>query len=304
MIQADVISPADQASLEELHNMESTRFEFTGEDGITLVAEAWGKPTDPPVILSHGGGQTRHSWGGTARELSTCGWYAVAYDHRGHGESDWSADAEYDLLHFALDMACLARSFERPPVIVGASLGGLAAMLGAGEIESDMFTAIVLVDVTPNLNIEGVSRIFEFMHKHIESGFPSLDAAADAVAKYTGRPRRSDSSGLRKNLRERNGRYYWHWDPNFFAPRKGVPQVSDRMTEAARKIELPVLLIRGGASDVVTEQEVEEFLQLIPHAEYVNVDKARHMVAGDRNDIFTESVISFLQRLKTDHAGD
>jgi pimeloyl-ACP methyl ester carboxylesterase len=273
------------------------RFEFAGEDGITLVADAWGNPASPAVILAHGGGQTRHSWGGTAEALAAQGWYAVAYDHRGHGESDWSVDSLYDIVHFALDMACLARRFSTPPVVVGASLGGMSAMLGAGEIEAGMFRAIVLVDVTPSLNQAGVVKIFEFMHEHIETGFASLEEAADAVARYTGRPRRDDLSGLGKNLREREGRFYWHWDPNFFAPRKDGPSSPDQLKDAASKIELPVLLIRGRSSDVVTEAEVKDFLQLIPHAEYVDVDKARHMVAGDRNDIFTDAVTEFLHRL-------
>ena len=274
--------------------MQPQRLEFEGEDGIILAADAWGDPADPPVILSHGGGQTRHSWGGTAEVLAGQGWYAVAYDHRGHGESSWSGDGLYDVVHFALDMACLARSFSRPPVVVGASLGGLSAMLGAGEIESGMFSAIVLVDVTPRLNHDGVQEIFEFMTAHIESGFGSLEEAADAVARYTGRPRRDDFSGLRKNLREREGRFYWHWDPLFFDSRGDAQTSVSSLEAAAAAIKLPVLLIRGRASNVVTEAEVDEFLQLIPHAKYVDVDKAKHMVAGDRNDIFTAAVCEFL----------
>lgn len=277
--------------------MQPTCFEFNGEDGITLKADAYGDPSNPPVILSHGGGQTRHSWGGTASELAARGWYAIAYDHRGHGESEWSQDGLYDLAHFALDMACLARSFDEPPVIVGASLGGLAAMLGAGEIQQEMFKAIVLVDVTPKLNLEGVQRIFDFMHEHIETGFANIEEAADAIAGYTGRPRRDDTSGLRKNLRERDGRFYWHWDPEFFSPSEEGPQNPTRVVAAARNITIPVLLIRGRASDVVTEAEVQEFLELIPHATYVDVEKARHMVAGDRNDIFTKAVLEFLNTL-------
>ena len=88
-----------------------------------------------------------------------------------------------------------------------------------------------------------------------------------------------------------------HWDPNFFAPRKDGPQNPDRVVAAARSITLPVLLIRGRASDVVTEEQVREFLELIPHASYVDVERARHMVAGDRNDIFTEAVVDFLAQL-------
>ena len=276
--------------------MQGRKFEFEGEDGITLAAEAWGDPANPPIIFAHGGGQTRHSWGGTAQAMAKQGWYSIAYDHRGHGDSDWSEDSLYEMAHFALDMACLARSFDQPPAVVGASLGGMSAMLGAGEIQPDMFSCIVLVDVTPRLNLEGVMRIFEFMQSNIDTGFASLEEAADAIAKYTGRPRRGDLSGLRKNLRERDGRFFWHWDPEFFKPRANGPSQPERLVEAASKIELPVLLIRGRASDVVTEEQVKEFLQLIPHAEFVDVERARHMVAGDRNDIFTEAVQDFLSR--------
>ncbi len=276
----------------------SQRLQFTSDDGLTLVADAWGDPQDPPVILAHGGGQTRHSWGGTAAALAERGWYALAYDHRGHGESDWSEDGMYSLANFALDMASLADSLAQKPVVVGASLGGLSAMLGAGELAAGLFRAIVLVDVTPHMNMAGVERIFEFMQANIDSGFGSLEEAADAVAKYTGRPRRADLSGLRKNLRERDGRYFWHWDPRFFDMRKHGLEMPVRVAEAARQIDLPLLLIRGRASDVVTEREVEEFLQLIPHAQYIDVDKARHMVAGDRNDIFTDAVLEFLLTLR------
>ena len=276
--------------------VDGTRVDFEGEDGLLLAAEAWGDPANPAVILSHGGGQTRHSWGGTAAALAEQGWYAVAYDHRGHGESEWSEESLYDFAHFALDMACLARSFANPPAVVGASLGGLSAMLGAGELQPGMFSSIVLVDVTPRLNLVGVQRIFDFMNANIESGFASLEEAADAIALYSGRPRRADLSGLRKNLRVRDGRYYWHWDPRFFAPRGSGPAQPERVVDAARRIKIPVLLIRGRASDVVTEEEVQDFLQLIPHAEYVDVDKARHMVAGDRNDIFSAAVLEFLAR--------
>jgi len=278
--------------------VQAQRLEFSGDEGNTLVADAWGDPADPPVILSHGGGQTRYSWGGTAEVLAREGWYAVSYDHRGHGESEWSSEGLYDVAHFALDMACLARGFSTPPVVVGASLGGLSALLGAGEIEARLFSAIVLVDVTPRLNQDGVMKIFNFMKAHIDSGFATLEEAAEAIAQYTGRPRRDDYSGLRKNLRERDGRFYWHWDPMFFAARGDSQTRVSNLQAAAQAIDIPVLLIRGRASDVVTEAEVEEFLQLIPHAQYVDVDKARHMVAGDRNDIFTAAVTDFLQKLR------
>lgn len=278
--------------------LKSERLEFKGVDGELLVADAWGDPADPPVILSHGGGQTRGSWGGAAAELARQGWYAVAYDHRGHGESDWSAEGHYDMEHFAEDMACIARHFDRSPAIVGASMGGLSALIGAGKVAVGLYSAIVLVDVTPRMNQKGIIRLVDFMREHVEEGFASLDEAADAIALYTGRPRRTDLGGLTKNLRLRDGRYYWHWDPRFFIPSDDrSADLFERFEKVTAKIDIPVMLVRGRASDLVTEAEAKEFLELLPHAEYIDVDKAGHMVAGDRNDIFTDAVSGFLQKI-------
>ena len=265
-------------------------------DGVELYCEHYGNPQHPSVILSHGGGQTRHSWGQTAKILADNGWHAISYDHRGHGDSGWSEDKVYNFDRFASDMQTVAQTCQHPPAVVGASLGGISAMVCAGEINPQLFSSITLVDVTPSLNREGVKHIFEFMNLKIHDGFADLDEAADVIAQFTGRPRKKDVSGLSKNLRLRDGRYYWHWDPNFFSLHSDGPTIPDRFPKAAKRITVPTLLVRGRMSDVVTQVQVDEFFELVPHAEYVDVEHARHMVAGDRNDIFTESVLDFLNR--------
>jgi pimeloyl-ACP methyl ester carboxylesterase len=63
-------------------------------------------------------------------------------------------------------------------------------------------------------------------------------------------------------------------------------------------LRLPVLLVRGARSELVTDAHVEEFLSLVPQAEYADVKGAGHMVAGDRNDAFADAVVSFLEKLK------
>jgi pimeloyl-ACP methyl ester carboxylesterase len=277
--------------------MAASRFyQLTAFDGTEIACEAVGDPRHPPVILSHGGGQTRHSWGGTAQQLASQGWYAISYDHRGHGDSGWSPDTLYNFDRFASDLCTVAASCETKPAVVGASLGGLSAMLCAGEVAPDMLASVTLVDVTPSLNRAGVEHIFAFMSHRMDEGFANLDEAADCIAEFTGRPRRSDTKGLAKNLRLRNGRYFWHWDPHFFNLSDDQGSLLGRMNKAAQKMTLPVMLVRGQMSDVVTQTQVDEFLSLVPHADYVDVEKARHMVAGDANDIFTDAVLDFLSR--------
>ena len=105
--------------------------------GITLTADAWGDPTAPPVVLLHGGGQTRHAWGGAGTVFARAGYRSVSVDLRGHSDSDWSPDGDYDLQRFADDVIAVARSFGRPPALVGASLGGLASMLALATVAED-----------------------------------------------------------------------------------------------------------------------------------------------------------------------
>jgi len=278
--------------------------ELKGHDGIRLEADAWGNPEGWPLILLHGGGQTRHAWGGTAEALAREGWYAVSVDQRGHGDSEWVADGNYTHLAFSDDVSAVCASFDRPPVLVGASLGGLASMVAVGERRANA-RALVLVDVAVRLEPGGVERIINFM-KAEPDGFASLEDAADAIAAYTPhRPRPSDLSGLAKNLRfGDDGRYRWHWDPLFLEGGKRMEAVKDPsiLHRAARALELPVLLVRGRLSDLLSEEGARQFLELVPHARFVDVSGAGHMVAGDRNDIFTEAVAGFLRTLGGDEA--
>lgn len=273
---------------------------FNLSTGMTLAAHSYGDPTSPPVILSHGGGQTRHSWGATAQALADQGWYAIAYDHRGHGDSSWSADGDYHIDRFAEDLRELATQFDTLPVLVGASLGGLSAMVAEGEFADGVFRAIVLVDIVPRMDPGGAAKIIEFMGTHMSDGFSTLEEAADVIAQYTGRPRRTNVNGLRKNLRlGEDGRFRWHWDPNFVNQKQSSEKISDpeRMVKAVQTITVPMMLIRGQLSDLVTPELAEDFLRLVPHAHYVDVENARHMVAGDRNDIFSLEIEKFLAGL-------
>ncbi len=276
-------------------------------DGLTLAADAYGPADGPPVVLFHGGGQTRHAWGGTARLLGDKGWRATTVDLRGHGDSDWAGTGEvdgagYTLDEFAADVRAVAVVQSTPPVLIGASLGGLSSLVAIGEAPAGTTVAsgLVLVDVAPRLEEKGIERIAEFMLGNLD-GFASLDEVADAVAAYNPhRPRPKDLSGLRKNVRLReDGRWYWHWDPSFLLGGRHDETRSvrneNRLEDAARAVTVPALLVRGRQSDVLSEEGARQTLELMPQARYVDVGGAGHMVAGDRNDAFNDAVIDFLR---------
>ncbi len=288
------------------------RTSFTGAAGNRIAGDLHEAPDGAPrgaVVLAHGGGQTRHSWRGTARRLAEAGWLAVTIDQRGHGDSDWIADGDYSLEAYADDLAAVAGDIEdrfgQRPALIGASLGGMAGLVATGRDEPAPASALVLVDVTPTMKSDGVARVLDFMGAHVEEGFSSLEDAAAVISSYLPhRPPPRDLSGLRKNLRlDPDGRYRWHWDPRFLDARERTdgeghrPELETRLVAAASRLDLPVLLVRGRESELVGEAEARTFLELVPQARLADVTGARHMVAGDKNDVFADAVLDFLSDL-------
>lgn len=250
------------------------------------------------VLLAHGFGQTRRAWTATAAALAAAGHGTLSYDARGHGESDWNAQGQsYDGLQFTDDMIVIAGEMAKPPVLVAASMGGLFGLLAESRWPG-LFSAMVLVDITPRWETRGVERILAFMTAH-PAGFASLEAAADTIAAYLPhRPRKSEES-LRTLLRPTaDGRWTWHWDPRLVEElARDSEQHQGAIAEAARRVECPLLLVSGGRSDLVTPQTVSEFLSLAPHAQHVHLPEATHMLAGDDNNAFTATVLNYLDAL-------
>ena len=190
---------------------------FRGVDDLTLVADEWnhergGRPT---VLMLHGGGQNRYSWKNTGQILADHGFHVVALDSRGHGDSDRSPTANYAVEALCADILQVLYQIGRPVVLIGASMGGLTGILAAHEAGPELVTKLVLVDVVPRFEKDGSARIRDFMFSHVH-GFDSLEEAADAVAAYLPhRTKPRSPEGLKKNLRLRDGRWYWHWDPAF-----------------------------------------------------------------------------------------
>ncbi|KLO31956.1 alpha/beta fold hydrolase [Mycobacterium haemophilum] len=275
-----------------------------GPGGVRIVSDRLGDPQSPAVVFLHGGGQTRNSWGRTAAAVAERGWQAITVDLRGHGESDWSTEGDYRVVSFAADIQEVLRTLPPQPVLVGASLGGFTAMLLAGELAPGIASAVVLVDIVPNMDPSGASRVHAFMVDRVTSGFESLDEVADMIAEYNPqRPRPTDLDGLRTNLRRRGDRWYWHWDPKFISDTSSLPPTevtdADRLYTAVDAIlrnDVPMLLVRGQMSDLVSQERADQFLSRFPQVEFVDVGGAGHMVAGDRNDVFAEAVLDFLAR--------
>jgi pimeloyl-ACP methyl ester carboxylesterase len=275
-----------------------------GTGGVRIVSDRVGDSQARAVVFLHGGGQTRRSWGRAAAAVAGRGWQAITVDLRGHGESDWSKEGDYRVVSFAADVREVLRQLPPNPVLVGASLGGFTAMLLVGELSPGIASAVILVDIVPNMDPSGAMRVHRFMADRVASGFDSLDEVADMIAQYNPhRTRPTDLDGLRTNLRRRGDRWYWHWDPQFISGTSARPPAevveTDRLyaaVEAILRDDVPMLLVRGQMSDLVSQERADEFLARFPQVEFVDVYGAGHMVAGDRNDLFAGAVLDFLSR--------
>ena len=176
--------------------------------------------------------------------------------------------------------------------------------MAEGEVAPGSFASLTLVDITPQMEAGGVTRVVGFVAAHAREGFTSPEEAARVISEYLPhRTSRKASSGLAHYLREKgDGRYYWHWAPVF------IDGIMRRQLErgdsgdygrgelgiAASRLALPVHLIRGGSSDLVSPEAVAHFRALVPHADYSDIADATHMVVGDQNDAFGDAILDFL----------
>jgi pimeloyl-ACP methyl ester carboxylesterase len=277
----------------------SANLSILSADGLQLRMEAFGHIKNQSIVFAHGFGQTRHAWEHSAKRLSQHEFFCLTVDGRGHGDSDWLPGGQYEFDQFTDDLIRVAHYAGRKPILVGASMGGLLGMIAQAESNHDLFSAMVLVDITPRWEVAGVERIMKFMRAHPE-GFDSIEAAQMAVMHYLPHREPKPPERLTKLLkRMKNGRLRWHWDPALLetvAP--AANRYLGRLQSAAQQLRLPILLVSGGRSDVVSDQTIAEFRQMVPHATHCRIDHATHMIAGDDNDAFTDIMLDYFTSLK------
>lgn len=284
-------------------NNEIRRRQIWTDDGIRLSLRYFGDDRAPCVLMAHGFGQTQYAWENTGWQLAEMGYQAVSYDARGHGESDRAPSGEYDFEQFVEDFRRVCASLPNVPMVIGASMGGLTALLAHSEKPKVDLKAMVLVDIAPRWDERGVSAMLAFMRQHPE-GFASLEEASESVRAFLPHRRRGKPTNpikLSQNLRQASdGRWYWHWDPAMLALAEKSANLQSRLQSASRRLKIPTLLVSGGESDMIGSEHVDEFIKLAPHAERAEVEGAGHMVAGDANDAFIESITPFLDEHQND----
>ena len=268
---------------------------FNSADGLRLSAQRLGPPSGQ-VLLAHGFGQTRQSWLGTQHQLAAAGYGTLAWDMRGHGESGRNlTSCPYQADQFVDDQLSACAQLGGRPVLVGASMGGLTGLLA--QAHAAPYSALVLVDITPRWEASGMRRIHAFMSA-FPDGFASYAEAAQAISGYLPhRPALKTPAQLAHLLRcDPDARLRWHWDPRLLHEFvTDSEHLQDQVSNAATRIDVPVLLISGGRSDLVSRRTIEHFLGLVRHATHVELPQATHMLAGDDNDSFSAALLTYLR---------
>ena len=233
---------------------------FTGFAGVRLEAEILGDDDDPAVLLVHGAGQTRAVWSDVADALVDAGRRAILLDLRGHGGSEWPADGRYDLDAHAADLRAVLAQLGGRPVVVAASLGAWVAAVALERDAALLAAALVLVDMPARSDPEASERLGARLRELAQK------ADADAV-----------------------------WDPRAVG---GFPLdgVADRLIEAAPKLNVTTLFVRGGMARLDRSQDANAFVALLPDAERVDVEDVGLLVVSDRTEAFNGILVSFLER--------
>jgi pimeloyl-ACP methyl ester carboxylesterase len=246
--------------------------------GHHVSALVWGDEA-AEVVLLHGGAQNAHTWDTVALALDRP---LVAIDLPGHGHSQWRATKDYRPQSIADDIAFVVRTLASDAhTIVGMSLGGLTAV-STLALDGDLVDRIALVDITPGVNQEKASVVTAFIAG--PEDFGSFDAILERTIQFN--PTRTESSlrrGVLHNAYERDdGTWVWRYDR--FTPER-VEDVAlnlDDLWDAIGSLDHPMLLLKGGDSPVVDDDDLAELRRRKVDVDVVVVDGAGHSIQGDR----------------------
>jgi pimeloyl-ACP methyl ester carboxylesterase len=270
---------------------------FETPSGISLVGDLHGPDDGPPVLLLHGGGQTRHAWGSTARILAEQGYRVLNLDQRGHGDSDWAPDGDYSIEGHQRDIDGFVEALGLSGFhLVGHSMGGRNSYVWASRHPGEL-KSLVIVDTGPEAQHRGRNRIQSF--RELPDELDSLDEFAQRVQEYTGRTLEQTLGALKFSIRQRpDGKWTWKYDKLLRTPGQRTPQwTAEQLWETVAKITCPTLVLRGGDSDIFAEETMEKMRQVIPDCATVTIPRAGHLVAGDNPVDFLVAVREHYDRI-------
>jgi esterase len=263
--------------------------------GLSFHYVEWGTPAAPPLLCLHGITQTAHSWDEVAADLSR-DYRVLSFDQRGHGDSEWAPDGDYTRQTQAADLDAITDTLGLSRfILAGMSMGGINSITFAAR-HPEKAQALIIVDVSPEIQTRGVEHIRNFIQAPDE-----LDSFEEFVERaHQFNPRRSLEnirSRLSHNLKQLpSGKWTWKYDKALRSPQRGF-QASALLNlwDDVRAIRCPTLIIKGGESDILSEESAAKMRAAIPDSRVAVVPGAGHSVMGDNPAAFVAAVREFLK---------
>jgi esterase len=265
--------------------------------GLQLHCLDWGTSGRTPIVFLPGVLQTAHTFDDVCVALRS-EYHCIAVDPRGHGESSWSAEGDYDIeaqtddVAAVMDELCLS-----PAVLVGNSMGGRTA-LHYTPLHADRVTAVVLLDAGPELQLDGVRR----RTGKRERAAHEIESIEGYVSSAMARNPHRDEGRLRESLRHNlrateHGTWVWKWDPGFPWQLDPVEyaQTSAMLWRDVGAIQQPVLVLRGGKSDVFHDSDAERLAARLHRGAWLRIPDSGHAVQSDNPARVAAAISEFLE---------
>jgi pimeloyl-ACP methyl ester carboxylesterase len=275
-----------------------------GAHGLDLHLLEWSE-TGVPLLLLHGFGNEAHIWDDFAPEVAPY-YRTLALDHRGHGDSAWDPERRYDHDAMIEDVERVAEALEIGRlVLIGHSLGGRIATLFAGR-HPERMAGLVLVDIGPELDPRGITRIRTEVESSREPLFASVDEYARLLSLHypEAQPEALGRMARHGVRRREDGRFALKMDPalrgaGFSLPPEEAAERERQMTQAQwaalRRIACPTLVVRGAASDVFAPEAAERMAEeVLAKGRLAVVPRAGHSVMTDNPEGFRAAVSAFV----------
>ncbi|MCU1503541.1 MAG: putative hydrolase [Ilumatobacteraceae bacterium] len=284
------------------------RTEVEVAPGRTVSALVWGT-SSPRIVFIHGGAQNAHTWDTVILALGPAV-SALAVDLPGHGHSGWRDDGAYTPQNLADDVAiAIGELAPQAAAVVGMSLGGMTSMQLAVR-HPQLVRKLMLVDITPGVNQQKAKAVLDFVNG--PQSFPSFESLLERTMEHN--PTRAESSlrrGILHNAHQLDdGSWQWNYDRSSHARSRDAeaetpdgaavgadgptmaptvpptvvptPAAVSPMWDDFARIACPLMLVRGGISPVVDDDDVAEARRRRPEIAVEVVDGAGHSIQGDR----------------------
>jgi esterase len=258
----------------------------------------WGAKGRHPILFLHGGGLNAHTWDLVCL-MMRARYHCLAMDQRGHGDSEWEPTADYRFDAQVADVEGFIDKLKlQRPLLVGHSMGGFAAM-GYAIRHAASMAGLVLVDIAPEISMQGSLRIRDFIKMDRE--MDSVEDFVERALKFNpARNRELLRRSLLHNLRQLpSGRWTWKHDPNRM-PQNFENERDERkamIMDNAQNIVCPTLVLRGSRSDVLTDESAKEFSESVPNGRWLRVENAGHTIQGDNPRALLDALDPFLAQI-------